>query len=115
VIYYETYFEKALDYIHNNYIYDIKISDIAKYLGIDSTYLYKLFKKNEKISAQKYLINYRLNMAEKMLRETDLSITEISYSCGFKDASSFHRHFRKHTGITALQYRSKLGCNQTPE
>ena len=44
----ESYSDKALDYIYNNFSYDIKISDIAKYVGIDRTYLYKLFIKNIK-------------------------------------------------------------------
>lgn len=39
----ESYADKARDYIYNNFGYDIKVSDIAKYVGIDRTYLYKIF------------------------------------------------------------------------
>lgn len=102
----EAYIEKALGYIHHNYTYDIKIADVAKYLSIDRTYLYKLFITYKKASPQQYLITYRLSIAQKLLKETDLSVTEIAYSCGFRDASSFNKHFKKHLNITPLQYRS---------
>ena len=87
--------EKALDYIHNNYTYDIKISDIAQYLHIDRTYLYKLFIGYANISPQQYLISYRIGISQKLLKDTNLSITEIAYSCGFRDVSSYNKHFKK--------------------
>jgi AraC-like DNA-binding protein len=105
-MFYETYISKALDYIHHNYTYDIKISDVAKYLSIDRTYLYKLFITYKEVSPQQYLINYRLKVAQKMLKETDLSVTEIAYSCGFKDAPSFNKHFKKRIQCTPLSYRN---------
>lgn len=103
----ETHIAKALNFIHHNYTYDIKIGDISNYLSIDRTYLYKLFILHKKVSPQQYLISYRLNVAGKMLRDTDSSVTKIAYSCGFKDASSFNKHFKKYFHITPLQFRAK--------
>lgn len=105
-LFYETNLEKALDYIHHNYTYDIKITDVAKYIGIDRTYLYKLFMTYRKISPQQYLINYRLNIAQNLLVESDLNVTEVAYSSGFKDAPAFYKHFNKRFHITPLQYRA---------
>lgn len=102
---YQSYLDKAMDYIYNNFSYDIKISDIAKYVGIDRTYLYKLFILEHKISPQQYLISFRLNTAVNMLETTKLNITEIAYSCGFKDAPTFYKHFKKQFNITPVQYR----------
>jgi len=102
----EAYVKKAVDYIHHNYTYDIKIADVAKYLSIDRTYLYKLFMVQKNTSPQQYLITYRLKIAQKLLKETDLNVTEIAYSCGFRDTPSFNKHFKKHFNITPLQYRS---------
>ncbi len=101
----ELHIEKAMDYIHNSYTYDIKIADIANYLHIDRTYLYKLFMTYIETSPQHYLIRYRIDISKKMLRETHLSITEIAYSCGFRDASSFNKHFRNLVGMTPTQYK----------
>jgi AraC-like DNA-binding protein len=103
---YKAHMAKALEYIQHNYSYDIKISDMAKYLSIDRTYLYKLFLSYKKISPQQYLINYRLSIAQNLLKESDLSVTEIAYSCGFKDASSFNKHFKNHLNITPMQFRT---------
>lgn len=102
----KTHLEKALYYIHNNYTYDIRVSDIAKYVGIDRTYLYKLFVRHNNTSPLQYLIYYRLNIAKKMLIDTELSVTEIVYSCGFKDPPTFYKHFKKQLNMTPLQYRS---------
>ena len=104
----ETHIEKALEYIHNNYTYDIKISDIANYLHIDRTYLYKLFMTHIEASPQHYLIMYRIDVAKRLLKETHLSVTEIAYSCGFRDASSFNKHFRAQMYMTPLQYKKRV-------
>ena len=58
-----------------------------------------------KISPQQYLISFRLNMAVNLLETTKMNITEISYSCGFKDTPSFYKHFKKQFNITPVQYR----------
>ena len=101
----ESYIDKALDFIYNNFSYDIKVSDIAKYVRIDRTYLYKLFMQEHKISPQQYLISFRLNAAVNLLETTKMNITEISYSCGFKDTPTFYKHFKKQFNITPVQYR----------
>ena len=102
---YESYADKALDYIYNNFSYDIKISDIARYVGIDRTYLYKIFIQEHKVSPQQYLISFRLNTAVNLLETTKMNITEVSYSCGFKDTPTFYKHFKKQFNITPVQYR----------
>ena len=102
---YESYADKALDYIYNNFSYDIKISDIARYVGVDRTYLYKIFIQEHKVSPQQYLISFRLNTAVNLLETTKMNITEISYSCGFKDTPTFYKHFKKQFNITPVRYR----------
>lgn len=105
--FHEVHIEKALNYIHNNYTYDIKISDISEYLHIDRTYLYKLFIIHVKASPQQYLINYRISVSKQLLIETNLSITEIAYSCGFRDASSFNKHFKKLVNTSPLNFKKQ--------
>lgn len=105
--YQDAHIEKALNYIHNNYTYDIKITDISNFLHIDRTYLYKLFITYVKSSPQQYLIQYRINESKKLLKKTNLSVTEIASSCGFRDASSFNKHFKKLVQIAPLQYRKQ--------
>lgn len=104
----QRYLEEAISYINNNYIYDIKIIDVAKYIGIDRTYLYKIFINGKRISPQQYLIERRLQAACRYLRETKMMVTEIAYSCGFKDSPSFNKHFKRRYGITPSEYRTNV-------
>lgn len=110
----KSYVEKALDYLHHNYTYRIRIEDIARYVGLDRTYLFKLFVKHVGVAPQEYLIRYRLEHAADLLRGTKLSTTEIAYSCGFRDSPSFCKHFKKHYGIPPLHYR-KQNAALSPE
>ena len=97
--------ERAIDYIYENYNKNISVTDIAEYLGIDRTYLYRLFKEEYNMSPQKYLLNFRLKAAMNKLEGGNMSIAEIAYSCGFNDASAFCHQFKKVYKDTPLNYR----------
>jgi len=97
--------EKAIDYIYENYYKSITIIDIANYLGIDRTYLYRLFKEEYNMSPQKYLLNFRLKTAMNKLEGGNMSIADIAYNCGFNDASAFCHQFKKVYKDTPLNYR----------
>lgn len=97
--------ERAIDYIYENYSKNISVTDIAEYLGIDRTYLYRLFKKEYNMSPQKYLLNFRLKTAMNKLEGGNMSIVDIAYSCGFNDASAFCHQFKKVYKDTPLNYR----------
>ncbi len=98
---------RALDFIHNNFGYDIGVAEIARAVGIDRTYLYRIFRQQVGESPKRYLTAFRLRMAAGMLEETGLSVTEVALSCGFKEASLFDRRFGEVYGCTPLQYRRR--------
>ena len=104
----DEYFKSAREYIEHNYSYDIRISDVARHVGIDRTYLYKIFMEHENTSPKQYLLWHRLRMAVQMLCSTDYTITEIALSCGFKDAPSFCNYFKKHIGSTPRVFRKEF-------
>ena len=52
-----------------------------------------------------YLITYRLESSCYALRTTDLTVTDIAFSCGFNDVSHFVKMFRKMYGMTPKSYR----------
>ncbi|WP_302048437.1 AraC family transcriptional regulator [Megamonas funiformis] len=97
--------ERAIDYIYENYSKNISVTDIAEYLGIDRTYLYRLFKEEYNMSPQKYLLNFRLKTAMNKLEGGNMYIADIAYSCGFNDASAFCHQFKKVYKDTPLNYR----------
>jgi len=104
----EVYVNRAIEFIRSNYSYDIQIADVAKAVGLDRTYLFRLFKKELGVSIQEYLINYRLMMVRDLLAYEKLNITEIVYSCGFSDYSLFYRHFLKAFDMTPKAFRTSL-------
>lgn len=98
------YFQKASEYIRNNYAYPIQISDVAHYVGIDRSYLYRIFMEHENTSPKQYLLKHRLQMAAQLLCSS-CTITEAALSCGFRDAPSFCNYFRQGTGYTPKEFR----------
>ncbi len=105
----DEYLSKATEYIRRNYMYDISISGVSSYVGIDRSYLYRLFMQWEGVSPRKYLLEHRMEAARRMLLGSGHTVTEIAYSCGFWDVSSFDKAFRKATGQAPRSYRQSGG------
>ena len=69
----------------------------------------KFFKGHMGISFIEYLNDYRLTMAERMLRFSDASILGIAESCGFENLSYFNRIFKRKYGQSPGKWRSLYG------
>lgn len=106
------YYEKAADYIRNNFSYPITISDVAKYVGIDRSYLYKVFVANGPLSPKQFLLEIRVKAAKNMLADRHYSLSQTALSCGFKDAPSFCNHFKKRSGKTPKQFQAEVEMNR---
>lgn len=101
------YIRSAIEYVHNYYSFNIKVSDIADYVCIDRSYLYKLFRQGLNLSPQEYLSNYRLTRAAELLSITDLPVGGVALSCGYKDPLVFGKAFKAKHGTSPAQYRKK--------
>lgn len=78
---------------------------IARDLGISRSKLYASCDKYLGMGIAEYIRTLRLEQAQKLLKESDLSITQISDSIGFDDYNYFCRVFKKETGYSAKKYR----------
>lgn len=94
-------------FIHNHYKDKITVAQIADAIGISEREAIRSFRKGLNQSPIEYLISHRLNEAKKMLLNSNLSITEICYQCGFSDSSYFGKSFRKAYGLTPREFRSQ--------
>ncbi len=101
---YQSYVKAARNYIATNYSYGISVDEIADYVGISRSHLFRAFKTYTGESPKEYLSNYRINTACTLLRETNLSITAISKSVGFENNLYFSKAFRKIKGMSPSQY-----------
>lgn len=101
----EEYMDLALAYIENHYPYHMNVSDIAKHINIDRTYLYRLFKQQYNMSPVQFLNEYRLSKAVKMMDHCKMTLNEIALSTGFSTPAHFNRAFSKRYGMPPGQYR----------
>ncbi|MBR5535295.1 MAG: helix-turn-helix domain-containing protein [Clostridia bacterium] len=102
----DEYVNAAISYIHTFYYEaSINVDRISNYVGIDRSYLYRLFKEKMGVSPKKYIIEYKLKTAAKLLRETNLSVGQVSLSTGFEDQLYFSTAFRAYFGVAPTKYR----------
>ncbi|MDC4243919.1 AraC family transcriptional regulator [Clostridium perfringens] len=101
-----TYIQDALNFINSNYMHSITVQEIADYVNLSRSYLYKMFIKNLGISPQRYLINLRMYKATILLKSTKLPIGEVANSVGYSDSLLFSKTFSKHFSMSPLNYRN---------
>lgn len=97
----------SINFIHNNYERDISLGDIARYVFLSPSYFTRAFKDQTGLSPITYLIKIRIERSKEMLAETSFKIGDIALSVGFSNQQRFNEMFKKHTGMTPLQYRKK--------
>lgn len=97
--------EKVIFYVHNHYREKITLTKLSKITGCSPQYIGQLFKKTAWCSFSRYLMRYRVNKAQDLLKNTELSLTEIAYETGFFDSAHFTKSFSSVTGLTPLAYR----------
>lgn len=90
----------AISYIRHQYQTEITITDVANHSGIGERYLRKLFAQHLNLSPLDYLNQIRVNKSIELLRNTEMSIKEISFACGFNSPQYFSRVFKQQMGMT---------------
>ncbi len=101
--------DSILSYIRHNILVKerIKIKAIAPEYNMSPHYASVFIKKHTGISIQQYVIQYKLKMAERLLKQTNLSISEIADKTGFSDSSHFNRIFKKYKGMNPSDVKGK--------
>lgn len=97
------------DYIENNYMEKIKLSDLAGLLNITETHMSHVFSDNFHMTFQEYLMRLRCEKARSLLLMTDLSLFDISYSCGFSDPKYLNQGFLRQFNCLPKEYRKRFG------
>lgn len=97
---------KAISYMEYQYAKKITPADVAKYVNLEYSYFYKLFKSETGISPSEYLINLRVKKAKKLL-QAGIEIKNIPMLTGINDVYYFSKLFKKYTGITPSEYKQK--------
>ncbi len=101
----ESYVRKAQNRIRDSYYQDINIRQLAEDIGLDRTYLSRIFKEVTGVSIKEYLDELRMNRAKYLLCHTDMSLSEIAYFCGYSSEPYFSIAFKKKHSLSPSQYR----------
>lgn len=97
---------RAKAMIKSNYkSLECRVEKVADILGVSRSQLYRSFKEKYGVSPKTYIDGLRMEYAEKMLEETELSIAEVSYSSGFSDPLYFSSVFRRFKGTSPTEYK----------
>lgn len=100
--------EKVYQFTSGNYSREINIEEVAMLIGLTKESFCRFFKTITRKTYFQYLIEYRIGQACKMLRESDYSIKEIAYKCGYENLSNFHHQFKKVTSFSPVQYQENM-------
>jgi len=97
----------VMEYIKCHYNEDISVVLIAEHLGMRSTYLSTLFKKETGKTLGEYIESVRIEKARELLKNDLLKLTEVSSLVGYNNANYFTTVFKKVTGMYPSDYRRK--------
>ncbi len=100
------YIEEALRRLESGYGQGISIRSIADDLGLDRSYLHRIFKAATGSSLQEYLLDLRIRKACDLLLQTDLPVSVIALSVSYEDTLYFSRLFKRKKGVSPTQYRA---------
>ncbi len=103
----DVYVNTAIEYIGEHYPHT-KVSEIASYIGISRYYLTHIFKEKLHVSPQEFLLNYRMEQANRLLRTTGLSVQEVSEKVGYENPLTFSKTFKNKFGLSPKKYREKM-------
>jgi len=104
--------EKALELVYHNYNEELKIEEIAKLCGYSASNFCKVFKKITGTTFHKFLNHHRVQVAKKLLAETNVSVEQISYTVGFSNTKNLCRIFKDIMKCSPGYYRKKINQDQ---
>lgn len=96
------------NYIREHYAERITLATLSGLVYMSEEAFSRFFSRIMQKPLFTFLNEYRINMASKMLIETDMQVAEISFACGYESPPFFFRQFRKFGGVTPAAYRKQF-------
>ena len=92
-------------YIDEHISESLTREELGKAFYLNPDYLARIFKNEEGVSLTAYIRNRRIKIAQRLLKETNRTIDDISQAVGYSYNTYFFNIFKDVTGISPLQYR----------
>ena len=97
--------DKAARYIQENYADNLSVEELCRRFNVSRSHFSRLFKARAGVSPQQFIIRTRVESAKQLLGNTNLSVTDIAFSCGFQDTTHFAHVFKTYTSLSPSGYR----------
>ena len=99
---------QIMEYVYLNLGEKLTVQSLSKVLAINKNTLSKIFIEYTGLPFGKVLHSVRVEKSAKMLRNTDRTITEVAFECGFGSLRSFNRVFSSIVGVTPSEFRKRV-------
>ncbi len=100
-----TAMRRVREYIDAHLSDSIDLTVLAAIAGLSMFHFARAFKQSSGVTPHQYLVQRRVERAQRMLTATDLSLSEVALANGFSDQSHLARHFRQLLGTTPGEFR----------
>jgi AraC family transcriptional regulator of arabinose operon len=97
---------RAVDYLAAQFREPFQMEKLAHCSGLSVSRLAHLFTKQTGLSPQRFLERHRMQVASRLLRMTDFTVTEVAADVGYEDPFYFSNRFRRYSGKSPSQYRA---------
>ncbi|MCJ8014622.1 response regulator [Paenibacillus sp. KQZ6P-2] len=97
--------KRVLDYIHQHYDHDLTLDELAGYVGLNNSYLSRIFKEQTGSMLIPYINRYRVKKSLELLKDGKLKTYEIAEKVGFNSTDNYYISFKKMYGLPPNEYR----------
>jgi AraC-like DNA-binding protein len=99
---------KVMSYILSESLHNISLQEVADIANLSKEAFCRFFKKRTGKTFTEFLTQIRIHQACQLLQDSDLSISQIAFQCGFQNLSYFNRAFKKFLGETPKEFRGRV-------
>jgi AraC-like DNA-binding protein len=104
--------QRAVTFMNERYGEPLTMVKLARVAGFAPDYFSRLFKRDQGITPELYLLRLRVNRAKEMLLATKLGTDAVRKLCGFQTRAYFQRAFKKLEGVTPGAFRASTGLRR---
>lgn len=105
MIKYDTFSTSIDHYIMDHFTENITSEDICEHFQISKSKLYQISEDLYHCGIATYIRKLRIDLAKKLLEQSNSYVQEIAYTCGYDDYNYFTKIFKRETGLTPREYR----------
>jgi AraC-like DNA-binding protein len=98
---------RSIAYLYEHHDEELRLAKVAAVSGMSPESFSRFFKKATGKTFIVFLNELRISSACSLIHQSELTITEICFTCGFSNLSNFNRRFRKIKNMTPVEYRKR--------